>query len=138
MMALEFKPGTGVRIGAPLALKKTAQEAVIKRPLLRWSSSATQQVYDQSFGKWQDPELAQQVAYAFMAHHNCTCKICARIAYSLWYPMPLKHVWQIRREYQSRHHNALAEMKMAAANERCLMLLWMSRLEEVAKGKDWL
>jgi hypothetical protein len=92
-------------------------------------------VYDQNFGKYQDVEAAQQVAYAYIARHNCQCKVCeVMVTQHNWSVFPLTHVRDVRRRWMKIR----AEVAVAApdADNKCLMVKWDQRLREVVQLKQ--
>lgn len=116
--------------------KYEARPAIIK-PMaswskrLTWSSPSVQRVYDQNFGRWADPELAQQTAYLEMAWKNCSCSVCEEMARAGYTVFPIAHVSENRIRYLTFRDNALAAMGRVSASALCEMSRWESHLRLV-------
>jgi hypothetical protein len=117
---------------APEALVLPEPEAAaVAAPAFRrvtWRSRGVQAVYDANVGAHADAEMAQQMAYGFMAWHNCRCELCQVQRARGWQVYPLEVV----RATGERFRRTREEARQIARNSvPCEAEAWARRLHEV-------
>jgi hypothetical protein len=117
--------------------KTEAKKATLKKTRLGWRSSSVQNVYDQNLGVHADPEIAQQICYAYMAFKNCECGVCEHMGYRGFTIFPLSRVAATRRRYLSYRDESVEHLGLPGAGPWCEMRQWEERVRQVASMKGY-